>query len=84
MVLLFFNKFLIQENLGKGKAMRNSEISKEKMKITRSLYEGKSSRRHREIPGCLFESSMEAMSNYKLTVSELTDEINRNGYIRRG
>lgn len=64
--------------------MKNSEISKEKMKMTRNLYEGKSSRRHREIPGCLFESSMEAMSNYKLTVSELTDEINRNGYIRRG
>lgn len=60
--------------------MKNSETSKEKMRMTRNLYEGTSKRR-REIPGYLFETPMEAMSDYKLTVSGLTDQINRNGYI---
>lgn len=63
--------------------MKNSETSKEKMKVTRNLYK-EVSRRHREIPGYLFETSTEAISDYKLIVSELTDQINRDGYIRRG
>lgn len=63
--------------------MKNSEKSKEEMRITRNLYR-EVSRSRREIPGYLFETPWEAMSDYKLIVSDLTDQINRNGYIRLG